>query len=442
LRAFVLSFLLTVASCTSIRTAFDCHGDETCFDGTRAGSCEATGWCAFPDDSCPSGRRYGVYAGGGLGQTCVGSTIDTDGGVVSTCGLIGDPCCADMSCPSLTCDPAGTCSGCILQLSLGDAHGCALKHDGTVWCWGKNDHGQIGDSSTIDRPVAVQVGDGAGGFLHAIESITSGAHHTCALQAGQIFCWGDDTYGQLGRNVGGSAVNSTPMPARLAAVVAVAAGANHVCATDTNKLVWCWGANDSGQLSTSPGDPPSMTPVVTPTASLDKAGVQLMGVSLGAGLGHTCLIKADHTLWCWGSDTAGELGDATTSASGPPEQVAVIGTHAVAVAGGVHVTCVLTDDSKVSCVGLNDHAQAGQPASPAVAVPMALGFDGATEISLGGTQSCARRVGGRLNCWGNDQAPMDQMTGVATVGVGAGDRCVAQANAIACTSAMPRLACP
>jgi hypothetical protein len=449
LRASALSFglpavavLLVAATCTPIRSVFTCHGDQSCVDGATQGTCELTGFCSFPDGTCATGRRYGVYAGGGLGSTCVGAGSGDDGGAV--CGLLGDPCCAaDMGCPGLTCDSTSmTCTGCVVQLALGDNHGCALKPDGTVWCWGKNDHGQLGDNSTTDRPAAVPVVDASlSAKLKGVTAITAGANHTCALIAGALYCWGDDSNGQLGRG-GSSPMTPVAAPSALSSVVAIAAGGDHTCAiTSPGNAVWCWGANDAGQLSTSFPQAPSSTPERLPKQVIDAGNVAITGIAITAGQTHTCLVKDDHSLFCWGSDTHGEIGDGSTATFRPPTQAEAI-SHVIAAAAGAHVTCALTDAGKVACVGQNDHGQTGSPGMDPVTVLALIAFDGATSVATGGAQGCARRVGARLECWGDDQAAAEVRTGVGPIAVGANDRCAALADSISCAVADPRLSCP
>jgi alpha-tubulin suppressor-like RCC1 family protein len=441
LRALALAIVLCTG-CTTIEQAFTCRADMECVDGAVTGSCEATRFCSFPDGKCSSGKRYGKFAGDGLGGVCVGDEPGDAG--APSCGEVDDPCCAGASCAraGLKCGASSMrCEGCVIALAVGDAHACALKRaDGTVWCWGKNDHGQLGDGSTNDRPAAVQVKDDRGVPLGSIIQIVAGANHTCAVQssAGTSYCWGDDSNGQLGYG-GNAAVNKIPSPTQLGPTVTLTAGSRHTCgvAMGTN-TVWCWGANDVGQLG-SPGNPSGAS---APVPTVDKAG-QLTATVLGSGTTHSCAIRTDGTLWCWGSNVSGELGDGTTAATGDPVQVSAIGTHARSMSGGAHFSCALIDDGSVVCFGQNDHGQCGQPSGSPVLVPTTVGFDAATAVAAGGAPACARRdSGARLQCWGNDATPMLQRTAAGAIAIGATDRCVAGAADVQCSATNPRLACP
>jgi len=394
--------VLILAGCTPIERTFHCANSGQCENGATAGSCEATGWCSFPDAMCASGRRYASLVGDGLAGQCVGSVA-----------------------------PAG----CVQALALGDGHGCALRTDGTAACWGKNDHGQLGTGATGDAAAATAVLDDHGAPLGHLTAIAAGAAHTCARRDdGAILCWGDDSSGQLGRG-GAAAVNAVPMPAAISSVAAIAAGAHHTCVALTTGAVWCWGANDSGQLDGGSGGA-SMPVEVT------RAGQALDAVAVTAGATHSCAVGRDHALVCWGSDGDGELGDATTAATGGPVQAMALGMHVIAAAAGVRFGCALGDDARVSCFGLDDRGQAGGTAAT-VAVPTALALDLVDAIAAGGAQACARRSGSALWCWGNGAPPAHVADGVGVFAVGASDACRAQGGGIACDAfGDPRLACP
>ncbi|HEX4459803.1 MAG TPA: hypothetical protein VIA18_17615 [Polyangia bacterium] len=450
MRALLL--LALAAGCTPIEHAFVCHGDATCA-GSVQGTCQPNGWCSFPDGLCASGQKYGEFAGDHLANMCVGATIgdgggtgDGGGGDGGTTCPIGDTCCAGMTCGAmLTCTAGNVCEGCVTAIALGDNHGCALESNGTIWCWGTNDHGQLGDGTTTTRPAAVQVVDNNGVAFSDFVAVTAGANHTCGLtNNGVARCWGDGTDGELG--VGTNlAVNSVPASVGIQPIGSIAAGGRHTCASIGSGgmsgafLVWCWGANDAGQIA-SPSNPSGKN---MPVAAVDKAGVQLLGTTLTGGLSHTCMLKMDGTTWCWGSDTMGELGDGASAASSAPVQVAVIGTHATALAAGSHFTCALLDDGTVDCFGQNDRAQSGQPDSATpVAVATSVGLAGGTAVAVGATLGCARLAGATLDCWGDDATVAAVKSGVGAIAVGANDRCTARADGVDCVVADPRVSCP
>jgi Regulator of Chromosome Condensation (RCC1) repeat protein len=421
-----------LGGCTPVQRAFHCNDSRACVNGGVQGSCEASGWCSFPDAACGSGRRYGEFAGGGLGRQCVG--------VADSCGTIGEACCTGNVCQSKLACIAGVCSGCVQSLAVGGGHGCALLSDGTMACWGKNDHGQLGNGGTSDAAAAVAVVDDHGVKLAGIVAIAAGAAHSCALRSdGTVLCWGDDSAGQLGRG-GAAPINLTPMPVGLSTIVAIAAGARHSCAALMNGAAWCWGANDSGQLGSAPSAGSSM-----PVEVVDGASQPISAALLAGGDTHSCAVARDFSLSCWGSNTSGELGDGTTAATSGPKAAASLGKHVRAIAAGAHFGCALVDDGGVRCFGQNDAGQAGQPPGAPVAVPTAVAaLDLVTAVAAGGAQACARRAGGRFYCWGaGSGAPSLVRASVGAIGVGAGDRCSARADGVDCAVfGDPHLACP
>lgn len=436
MRAVGLVLMAAIGGCTPIASGFRCDGSVACVREGVQGTCEANHWCSFADTMCASGRRYGQFAGDGLADACVTAA--------DTCGAIGEACCAGTStCQSGLQCLGGSCVGCVAALALGDDHGCALLRDGGgVVCWGANDHGQLGNGGTGAAMAAVAVVDDHGVPLGGLTAIVAGASHTCALRSDRtVVCWGDDSAGQLGRGatLPGPSVNAVPAPVGLTSIVAIAAGARHTCAALDNGAVWCWGANDSGQLGAAPSAGASM-----PVEVVDRAGLALSAAGLGAGATHSCDVGQNATLQCWGSDVDGELGDGMTAATSLPSAAAALGAHVVSVAGGLHFGCALGDDGQVSCFGANDAGQAGQAPGASVAVPTAVpGVELATAVAAAASQACARRAGGDLVCWGNGAAPATVRSSVGPIAVGAGDVCSARAGGVDCaTFGDPHLACP
>jgi alpha-tubulin suppressor-like RCC1 family protein len=129
-------------------------------------------------------------------------------------------------------------------LSLGYVHSCARRTDGTVWCWGGNNDGQLGDESFSESLVPVQ----AKGLVDAVQ-LGIGYSHGCAVRAGgSVVCWGRNDHGQLGTGEAGAAKASVVEVVGLSGVTSVAAGITHTCALRADGSIWCWGSNTFGQL--------------------------------------------------------------------------------------------------------------------------------------------------------------------------------------------------
>jgi len=425
--------VLLLAGCATRKTAFNCTTSDQC----GAGTCEATGYCSFADSACVgTQRRYGEFSAPALALQCV----------IPPCGGAGDVCCATGSpCngAALSC-VAGVCRGCFVSVAAGAAHTAAVRTDGHAFAWGANDAGQLGIGSIAGAPLPAPVVDGNGTPLSNMIVAIAGARHTCYVTAVHaLACSGDGARGQLGT---GAAQAKTPTLIGLAPVTAWAAGDFHTCAADGSARVWCWGANDAGQLGTGGGDATMPAPVVS------AAGVQLDHVvALAAGHAHTCALRDDHHVWCWGDGSDGQLGGGTTASSAHPVEVSALGASTLELAAGGALTCARTD-TQVLCFGADASGQAGQPATARVPVPTAVpGLDLPTALSVGGAHACARRADGTVRCWGagargqlGDGAAVDRSTpgpfgamlvGAVSVAAGGAHTCVVGADGVVCSGA-------
>ncbi len=196
----------------------------------------------------------------------------------------------------------------LTQLAVSDRHTCAVHLDGTAWCWGANNSGQLGDGTTARRTLPTPVGG-----LPAVQQVVAGAHHSCALTtAGTVWCWGDNRRGELGRALA-DRQPQTPGPVTgLANVTFLSAQVWHTCAVTGDGTVWCWGRNATGQL----GDG---------TTTDRQLPVQVVGLTdvaqVSAGYYASCALKHDGTAWCWGAGGSGRLGHGSTQGSLTPVQV-------------------------------------------------------------------------------------------------------------------------
>ncbi|NPD29551.1 RCC1 domain-containing protein, partial [Corallococcus exiguus] len=180
----------------------------------------------------------------------------------------------------------------------GRLHSLGLQADGTVWAWGRNRYGQLGNNTTTDRLAPVKVT----GLTGVVVDIAAGNEHSLALKAdGTVWAWGLNDLGQLGDNSTTQRLKPVKVSG-LTGVAAVAAGYRYSLALKTDGTVWAWGDNDSGKL----GDGTRVRKL-KPVQVVGLTGVA--GVS--AGYGHSLAFKTDGTVWGWGSNSVGALGDGT-----------------------------------------------------------------------------------------------------------------------------------
>ena len=209
--------------------------------------------------------------------------------------------CQDMRCVPTEPAPAA----CAIAVGAGDGHSCAIRKDGTAWCWGNNDFGQLGDGTTTDRTVPVAV---AGTGLPRFQAIAGGDEHTCALGVdGSVWCWGHNNAFQLGNGM--SDFHTPVAVSNLSDAIAIASGAAHTCAIRADHSVVCWGNNDDGQIGNGANNNQSAP---SPIDSLH--GV----TAIAAGGDATCAVDGNQQLWCWGDNQHGQLGDGTREAHAVP----------------------------------------------------------------------------------------------------------------------------
>jgi alpha-tubulin suppressor-like RCC1 family protein len=389
-----------------------CEDGAVCKACTRSEQCSIDKWCdalvaggkCVPDlaqgqactevAQCPAGACVdGFCCDEDCDGTCRACSNDKTGQPDAVCANVPVSTDPDNECPGLLCNGSGACCGGAVEVALGGYHGCARKQDATLWCWGHNFYGQLGDGSTAEKSSPVQVSKlGA----PAVE-VALGGYHSCAgKQDATLWCWGRNEYGQLGD---GSTVQK-PSPVQVSALgtaaVEVALGLYHSCARKQDGTLWCWGRNGSGQL----GDGTT----VQKSSPVQVSALGPVAVEVALGADHSCARKQDGTLWCWGYNGSGQLGDGTTVNKSSPVQVSALGTAVVEVALGVAHSCARKQDGTLWCWGNNGSGELGDGSTvnkPSPVQVSALGT-AAVEVALGADHSCARKQDGTLWCWGDN----------------------------------------
>lgn len=232
-------------------------------------------------------------------------------------------------------------------IAAGVSHTCAAKRAGHVWCWGRDE--AFGDEPSLATAHCGESPTEVPG-IDDVVGLALGALHTCGLTgAGDALCWGEGADGQLGN--GSDARRSTPRAVvGLPPTRQIVAGYAHGCALDRDGSVWCWGANEHGQLGTGDGRASRNKPAHVPRLPNVAA--------VAAGWRHTCALTTGGRVFCWGANEVGQLGDGTTDGRQAP--TAVDGLEAVAqIAAGVATTCARTRDERLYCWGDNHAGQLG-----------------------------------------------------------------------------------
>jgi alpha-tubulin suppressor-like RCC1 family protein len=329
-----------------------------------------------------TGESHSCALTAGGGVKCWGSNAS---------GVLGDGTTAQSSVP-VNVVGLGTGSH-ALAVSAGSHHTCAVTSAGAVTCWGQNSFGGLGDGSTTDSPVPV----GVSGLTSGVTAVSAGNDFTCAVTGtGGVRCWGSNAHGELGDGTTGDSSVPVAVTGLGSGVDSVSAGGSHACAVTSGGAVKCWGLNFDGQLGNNTNNE-STTPV-------DVSGLGSGVDSVSAGAAHTCAVTSLGGVKCWGYNGSGKLGDGTLTSSPFPVDVVGLESGAVAVSAGQSHTCAVTSPGGVQCWGYNGYGQLGDSTTDDHPVPADVSgpISGAAGVSAGGNDSCAVTSVGEVSCWGNN----------------------------------------
>jgi alpha-tubulin suppressor-like RCC1 family protein len=436
-------------TCPKCNDGLKCVGNTDCKSSLCSG-----GVCVSCTDGVKDGTESDIDCGGSCGGCALGKT----------CGLASD--CASGICVSgkcavctpgqtrctgatpQTCDATGNWSGstacgpgapvccqgaCIAtvaEVSVGNQHTCARKTDGTLWCWGSDVYGQIGDGSTTSPKSTVQVT----ALGTSVAQVAAGQLHTCARKTdGTLWCWGSNGNGQLGDGTTTQRTSPVQVTSLGTSVASVAVGYAFTCAVKTDATVWCWGYNALGQL----GDG-SVTQRVLPVqvTTLGAATAQI-----SVGYYHGCARKTDGTLWCWGYNGYGQIGDNTTTTRKLPVQVTSLGAVVAQVSVGNWHSCARRTDGTLYCWGYNYGGQVGDGTTVQRPLPTSVTTFGSTvaQVGAGGDHTCAIKSDGTTWCWGangayqiGDGTNVQRALPVQATGLGTGAATVSVGGAASC----------
>ena len=393
-----------------------------CVDGSCVLACDAgaSDCNADPADGCETETSNNPVHCGGCGLRCGAlcgdgaclsvslpertfytlCTLVSDGSVYcwgwNPSGQVGDGGTANVNAPVRV--PIGRAS----TVAMGENHTCAVLADGGVACWGKNDRGQLGNGNTT----ATLVPQTVAGLSGATELALTDSSSCALLASGGVTCWGGGTNGRLGNGDTADAlapVEVTDGTAPLADVVEIASGLQHVCARTSDGTVRCWGGNLNGQLGA--GDRGNSTSRSVATLVPGLAGVDQIAAS-----GYRTCARVGGAVKCWGQNNLGQAGDGTSGTGADkvlPADVTGIAT-AVDVRIAQNHSCALLADGSARCWGLNTAGQLGDGTITTATTPVVLQdpsgvgpWMGLTAVLPGGAHTCALQDDDELLCWGD-----------------------------------------
>jgi alpha-tubulin suppressor-like RCC1 family protein len=310
--------------------------------------------------------------------------IKTDGTLwawgLNTYGQLGDGTTIDKNTPS----QIGTATDWKF-VAAGEVHSIAMKSDGSLWAWGSNSNGQLGDGTIIDKIIPTQIGTTKDwGY------ITAGNGNTLAIKTdGSLWAWGFNSNGQLGD--GTNTVKNIPTQIGTAKDWKTVDAAGSILAIKTDGSLWAWKLIKSGQLGN--------------TTTEDKIIPSQIGTSfdwknIAAGSGHNIALKTDGTLWAWGLNWSGMLGDGSTIDKTTPTQIGKASDWKTIAAGNSFSTAIKIDGS-LWAWGFNSLGQLGDGTGRNSNIPTRIGTEIDWEfISLGGYQTLAIKTDGDIYTWG------------------------------------------
>jgi len=352
----------------------------------------------------------------------------------------------------------------VASISAGNHHSCAVKSDGSVWCWGSNFNGQIGTDATSCLPKVPTQVSGISGAI----AVAAGYSQSCALlSSGKVMCWGANDSGQLG--TGTTTTSLTPIAVKgITNAVSISTGNSMTCAALQTGTVSCWGSGDFGGTSpTTHLTPVTIPGITTATSALTVTGYMNCAViqggqvmcwgnnyygSLGNGtvgvqstsavlvkglsnvvqVGGDCAVLSDGEVKCWGIINDPQtiavnpnLQSATTATS-PPQKVhysltpvslagfgpsAPVSATSVYMGGSDYDSCIVGSDGSVTCFGLQDFNILGTSvAAGTTGRAVIAGIRDATQVAVSSNVgigfsipfACALLSSGSVNCWGDD----------------------------------------
>ena len=275
----------------------------------------------------------------------------------------------------------------VISISVGGGHNEAIQGDGTLWAWGGNEHGQLGNDGKANaqsywhgpcQTIPIKIMDD-------VISVSAGCNHTVAIKSdGSLWAWGDGKDGQLGD--GTAAIKYTPVKV-MDDVISVSAGSDHTMAILSDNSLWAWGNNECGQI----GDG-------TTTNKLEPVKIMDDVIAVSASGGHTVAIKSDNSLWAWGYNGTGAFLDSLSAFNVSPKKVM---EDVISVSIGSRHTMAVKSDGSLWAWGINDGGQLGDGTNEFKAIPVKI-LDDVASVAAGLRHTMAIKKDGSLWAWGSN----------------------------------------
>jgi alpha-tubulin suppressor-like RCC1 family protein len=322
-------------------------------------------------------------------------------------GQLGDGTAVDRVIPTATVDA----SNLWVNMSAGDFHTLALRSDGSLWGWGLNQNGQIGDKTVFDKLAPIQVGTDKKWTV-----VSAGKAHSVGVKSdGTLWAWGRNFDGQLGDVTGvdktsptqvfmaPAAAGSTTAPTATAADkiwMAAGAGSNFTVGLKSDNTVYTWGGNERGQLGNGTSAAPALATNVPTQVVISTVGLKVLSVS--AGNLHVLAISPDGVLYAWGANEKGQLGIGKVGDAKVPVQVNNQTDWKMVSAGGFHSLAVKVGGTLWSW-GSNSHGQLGVGTTTDSLEPVQIGLQRDwVAVYAGKYHSFALKADGTLWGWGSN----------------------------------------
>ena len=276
-----------------------------------------------------------------------------------------------------------------ITLAVGDSHIMALKEDGTVWSWGSNSNGQLGNGDRQNVAIPTKINS-----LSNVIEIDANSEYSLALKNdGTVWAWGENAHGELGD----ASIEKSLIPLQIIGIediIAISAGGTHCAALKKDGTVWTWGRNYYGQIGNGEFGGKQSTPM------------QVKGIldvkAIASGDRHTMALKNDGTVWVWGDNEYGQLGTGTKKSSDIPIQIAYF-EGIKSISAGVYHSLAIKNDGSVWTWGNNEYGQLGNSMKENGFIPTKVeGLENIKSVTAGKRHSIALQNNGAVWIWGNN----------------------------------------